>query len=125
MSCLQVRGGSKRVRRAVLVDAAVLELDETRMDALGLGDIQARVLARVEGLDVLNEDCVLFLPRTTRRALALGERVRLRRLAEGATRRVLELELVAILLPHDVVLETGGDSSHLDALRTRRASGAL
>ena len=47
------------------------------------------------------------------------------RVAERAARRVLELELVAIGLPHDEVLETGGDNSHSDAFRTERCAWSL
>ena len=122
---LHCRGGFERVRADVFVDLAIRELHESRVDALCLSDLQARVLVNAEGLDVRNERRILPLPSTAWRALTLGERKRLARIAEGATRRILQLELVAVWLPHEVGMETGRNASHLDAFRARRAPGAL
>ena len=47
------------------------------------------------------------------------------RIAETAARPVLELELLAVGLPLDEVLETGGDSSHSDEFRTERCAWSL
>ena len=74
---LHCRGGFERVRADVFVDLAIRELHESRVDALCLGDLQARVLVNAEGLDVRNERRILPLPSTAWRALTLGARKRL------------------------------------------------
>ena len=72
---LDFGGCIKRRRGAVLVHAAILELEDAGVDTLRLGHLQARILLSVESLDVRHERAVLVLPSTAWPALALSERV--------------------------------------------------